>query len=75
MNSADCLIGIECCLKWFSKLFWTLVVIGNEHFTIQQLLHDYHHYHKAILSEGKVISSTVYFAWQCDYSVNVPAHS
>ena len=34
-----------------------------------KLLHDYHHYHKAILSEGKVISCTDYFAWQCDNNV------
>ena len=30
MNSADGLIGIGCCLKWFSKLSWTLAVIGKE---------------------------------------------
>ena len=33
MNSADGLIGIGCCLKWFSKLSWTLGVIGKEHLT------------------------------------------
>ena len=30
MNSADGLIGIGCCLKWFSKLSWTLAVIGKK---------------------------------------------
>ena len=33
MNSADGLIGIGCCLKWFSKLSWKLGVIGKEHLT------------------------------------------
>lgn len=33
MNTADGLIGIGCCLKRFSKLSWTLGVIGKEHLT------------------------------------------
>ena len=33
MNSADGLIGIGCYLKWFSKLSWTLAVIGKDQFT------------------------------------------